>query len=31
MFAIPGMVALVNFIYLRPQEVVTGLQRLPLL
>jgi hypothetical protein len=31
MFAIPGMVALVTFIYLRPQEVVTGLQRLPLL
>lgn len=31
MFAIPGMVALITFIYLRPQEVFTGLQRLPLL
>ena len=31
MFALPGIIALVFFIYVRPQEVVTELQRLPLL
>ncbi len=31
MFAIPGTIALIAFIYVRPQEVFTGLQRLPLL
>jgi hypothetical protein len=31
MFALPGIIALVFFIYVRPQEVVTDLQRLPLL
>ncbi len=31
MFAIPGTLALIVFIYVRPQEVFTGLQRLPLL
>jgi O-antigen ligase len=31
MFALPGILALIFFVYVRPQEVVTDLQRLPLL
>jgi O-antigen ligase len=31
MFAIPGIVLLISFIYIRPQEVFTSLQALPLL
>jgi hypothetical protein len=31
MFAIPGILALIFFIYIRPQEILLDLQRLPLL
>ena len=31
MFALPGILALIFFIYVRPQEIFTDLQRLPLL